>query len=480
MPGKPVVRSLLQQRRRWWFVAGIVMTVASVAALSAFGGSHLPNPLNSPDPSGVLSTYSTAGGVDPGNPFFQSLGTNGRSCGSCHVSTDAWSITPDHLRDRFNESRGLDPVFRPVDGANCPSADVSTLHARREAYSLLLEKGLIRVSLSVPATAEFSVEQIRDPYSCAETTPTQLALYRRPLPATNLNFLSAVMWDGRETIFGAIPGKSLNLTQSLSNQANDATLGHAQAAVPPTQEQVDQIVQFETALYTAQAFDQRAGDLDDDGGKGGPFNLSKQNFYIGINDALGGDPTGAAFNPNAFTLYDAWLNDNRHDRDEGRREDREAVARGEALFNTFPIRIRNVGGLNDALGVETINGTCTTCHDSPNAGDHSFSVPLRIGTTDYPAIAPLDVSGLPVYSIKCSNGTEIQTTDPGRSMISGKCADVGKVKGPILRALAGRAPYFHNGSAKTLRDVVEFYDQRFILNLTEEQKHDLVAFLKTL
>jgi cytochrome c peroxidase len=65
-------------------------------------------------------------------------------------------------------------------------------------------------------------------------------------------------------------------------------------------------------------------------------------------------------------------------------------------------------------------------------------------------------------------------------LITGKCSDVGKTKGPILRGLAARAPYFHNGSAATLNDVVEFYNQRFVLNLTEEQERDLVAFLETL
>src|SRR5579864_4438775 len=132
MFSKSVVRHMFRLHRRSWLGSAIAVALISVAALSASGGSHLPNPLNSPDSSGVLSTYSTAGGVDVGNAFFQSLGTNGRSCGSCHVSTDAWSITPEHLRNRFVESRGLDPVFRPVDGSNCPSADVSTLPARRE------------------------------------------------------------------------------------------------------------------------------------------------------------------------------------------------------------------------------------------------------------------------------------------------------------------------------------------------------------
>jgi cytochrome c peroxidase len=74
----------------------------------------------------------------------------------------------------------------------------------------------------------------------------------------------------------------------------------------------------------------------------------------------------------------------------------------------------------------------------------------------------------------------LRTTDPGRAMISGKCDDIGKTKGPMLRGLAARAPYFHNGSAPTLRDAVEFYDRRFNLNMTPQQKADLVAFLQTL
>jgi cytochrome c peroxidase len=146
----------------------------------------------------------------------------------------------------------------------------------------------------------------------------------------------------------------------------------------------------------------------------------------------------------------------------------------------LPIRITGVGGLNDALGMPVIDGTCTTCHDSPNVGNHSFSVPLNIGTTDYPALPALDIAGMPVYTIQCSNGSSSQVTDPGRAMISGKCADIGKVKGPVLRGLAGRAPYFHNGAAEGLDDVVEFYNQRFNLSLTEQQKSDLVAFLRTL
>jgi cytochrome c peroxidase len=446
---------------------GLLTAVLFGLAAGIFAGSSLPNPLNSTDPTGTLSTYSTAGGVDLSNPFFQNLGTNGRSCGSCHVSSDAWTVTPPDLQARFNSSNGLDPIFRPVDGSDCPSDDVSTFQARQSAYSLLLNKGLIRISLAVPSTAQFAITGIQDPYSCPQTTATQPAFYRRPLPATNLDFLSAVMWDGRETAKDPTTGY-INLTQSLTNQAIDATLGHAQAINPPTTQQLAQIVSFETALYTAQSQDESAGNLTALGATGGPVNLSTQHFYIGINDSLGGDPTGAAFNPNVFTLYNKWANLNSQ-------PNRQTVARGQALFNTLQFQITGVRGLPDMQA-----GHCTTCHDSPNVGNHSFSVPLNIGTTAYPALPALDISNLPVYTVQCSDGTSVQVTDLGRAMISGQCADVGKVKGPILRGLAGRAPYFHNGAAATLDDVVEFYNERFNLNLTAQRKSDLVAFLLTL
>ena len=74
----------------------------------------------------------------------------------------------------------------------------------------------------------------------------------------------------------------------------------------------------------------------------------------------------------------------------------------------------------------------------------------------------------------------IDVMRPGRALITGKWKDVGRFKGPILRGLAGRAPYFHNGSAETLDDAVTFYNRRFALGLSNQQIADLVAFLQTL
>ena len=88
---------------------------------------------------------------------------------------------------------------------------------------------------------------------------------------------------------------------------------------------------------------------------------------------------------------------------------------------------------------------------------------------------------MPLYTLR-NNGTgqTVQTTDPGRAMITGKWADIGKFKGPILRGVAARPPYFHNGSAATLADVVDFYDTRFNIHMTGQQKRDMVAFLSAL
>ena len=445
----------------------LLVLVLGFAGLAHTVRSTLPNPIVSPNDSGTLSTFSTSGPIDVTTPFFQSIGTNGRTCNSCHVSSSAWTISPAEVQSRFASSNGTDPIFRTVDGANCPSADVSTVTARQAAYSLLLNKGLIRISLPVPATADFHITNIQDPYNCAQTTPAQPAMYRRPLPSTNIPFLTTVMWDGRES------PKGRSLDANLMQQAIDATSGHAQGAVTPTAGQLQQIVAFEKALYTAQSSDQGAGSLNARGAMGGANNLSGQEFYAGINDVLGADPEGHPFDSKAFTTYDNWQG--------SPSPQRASIARGQALFNTFPITITGVAGLNDIPGLSTVNGTCTTCHDSPNVGNHSVPLAINIGITDYPPVPALDVSGLPVYTIQCNaTGGTVQTTDPARAMVTGKCADVGKTKGPILRGLAARAPYFHNGAAKTLDDAVEFYNQRFQLAFTDQQKKDLVAFLKTL
>lgn len=463
-------------------------------AISATGNADpptfLPNMLPFPNPTGRAATFSSVGKVDLTGPFFQSLGSNGRSCGSCHQPSDGWTITPAHVQARFDATDGTDPIFRTVDGSNSPDADVSTVEARRSAYSMLLTKGLIRVGIGIPVgeEVEFELAAMDDPYGYASAN--ELSLFRRPLPSTNLKFLSTVMWDGRETFKDpasqdCILGTTIcfaTIHFDLAHQSNSATVGHAQAAQPLTSGQREAILAFETTLFTAQVFDNDAKELSARHALGGPAPLPQQNFYFGINDVASGDyRTHALFDPIVFKLYDAWNwpQDNGGDGGDAPStvEARRAVARGEALFNTKLINITGVKGLNDDLSVPLLQGSCTTCHDTPGSGNHSIPAPLDIGLTDASRRTP----DLPLYTLRNKKtGKTIETTDPGRALSTGKWSDIGRFKGPILRGLAARAPYFHNGSAATLSDAVDFYDQRFGIGLTEEQKSDLVAFLRTL
>ena len=433
------------------------------------------------DPTGAVATFQPNGATFTfNNAFFQNLGTNGRTCFTCHQPQNGWSVSAADVAKRFAASAGIDPIFRLVDGATCPNVNVSTLAAKKQAYKLLTSKGLIRIGLPILAGAKFTVTAVHDPYQCNTnpvtglTSPTSgiVSTYRRPLPSTNLGFLSAIMFDGREP--------------SLSNQAIDATLGHAQADTPPTAEQVAEIVAFESGLFTAQIFDQKAKDLSDDGSTGGPMALSLQfaNFFIGVNDPLGLNPHGTPFTSQIFDLYRPWLGLYGKDRVAALRQ---SIARGEELFNNTNINITGVSGLNDELNVASIPGFCGTCHDTPKVGNHSVKAPLDIGVADAGANSPpvLDISGLPVFVLTCIdqgplNGKKYIVTDPGRAMISGECKDIGRFKGPILRGLASRAPYFHNGSAATLMDVLNFYDHRFGIGFTDQQKADLVNFLNAL
>ena len=355
-----------------------------------------------PDRRGRDLQSSCADRHDP-NPFFQSLGINGRACATCHEPRSGWGVSAASIQDRFDESNGTDPIFSLVDGATCPSDDVSTIAAKRR-LTAAADKGLIRVFLPLPATQfgtnppvpDYEVSVMSDPYGCTNllSSPPMISVYRRPLPSANLGFLTecppgqatcaplSIMWDGREA--------------SLESQSIDATLGHAQALNPPTGAQIAQIVNFESGIFDAQEFDNEAGNLHARHASGGPEALSQQDFFIGINDVL-----TPGFTPEIFTLYDPWENVPPHGRNAGR----AAVARGEIVFNSKPITISGVNGLNlfasDPLGANTIVGTCGTCHDSPNVGNHSKKLPINIGIAD--ATPPvLDVSGLPMFTVKCT------------------------------------------------------------------------------
>lgn len=95
-----------------------------------------------------------------------------------------------------------------------------------------------------------------------------------------------------------------------------------------------------------------------------------------------------------------------------------------------------------------------------------------------------------------NNGLDLADDDVGLMAVTGKLADRGKFKTPSLRNVAATAPYMHDGRFSTLEEVVEHYSDGVKrtdqldpnlakhpasgMQLTEEEKRALVAFLKTL
>ncbi|MDA2924006.1 cytochrome-c peroxidase [Acidobacteria bacterium AH-259-L09] len=111
-------------------------------------------------------------------------------------------------------------------------------------------------------------------------------------------------------------------------------------------------------------------------------------------------------------------------------------------------------------------GNCTACHVGPNFTDerfHDTGIAWRDG----------------------------QLLDPGRFAVTGKEQDRGAFKTPTLREIEHTAPYMHDGSLETLKDVIDFYDRGGNPNpyldpelrrlaLTAEEKKALLAFLRSL
>ncbi|HLK50577.1 MAG TPA: hypothetical protein VKT49_20695 [Bryobacteraceae bacterium] len=406
--------------------------------------------------SGQLRLLNTSGAVETnGHPFFTPLGSNGRACVTCHQPTSGMSLSLDLIRQRWADTQGKDPLFAPIDGSNCPDLP----QEREESHSLLLERGLFRIALPwPPLTAEgrpvkpdFRIEVVRDPTGCNRSSAV-ISVYRRPRVVANLKYIAlptgmALMADGREP--------------SLQSQAKTAALVHEQASTAPTAAQIQQIEEFERQLFMAQHSDNVGGLL---GEAGGPALLGVENVMRGV-AGPGAVPTAGQL-PSSF---DAWRDASTPNLAIRQRAFRESVVRGVDLFASREF------ALPDGR-----SGTCASCH-RPGI-NRSFD----IGTTNAPTAK--ESAELPLFRITCEAsapphpqlGRTFLTQDPGRALITGKCADAGSIVMQQFRGLIARAPYFANGSAGDLNELVDFYNRRFKIGLGDKEKQDLVNFLSIL
>jgi cytochrome c peroxidase len=411
---------------------------ASEAALNDKSRTkQIPNEHPFKNEGGHAATFNAQGdgSLDLTNAFHTPQGTNGRSCGSCHLPTSGWTITPAQVEALFAESGGTAPLFL-ISDANSPNADVSTVEARYASFSML-RKALFRRGGAPPATREFDIVGAEDRFGWGSATPQRFSFFRRPLATANFHATKNVHWDDNFTRLGQ------TVTQGLGAQVV-GNIKNAQAGTPPSQATIDTIVGYESALSVAQLIVPGAGRLDDCGARGGPRNLAAQAPVSG-----------------RFDLYDAWAEGVAPP--ECASPARAAIARGQALFNTK----RNARG-----------GTCNGCHNAQNDGSNVNGSLFDVGASQ-DRWASID--GLPIYTVRNrATGEEIRTTDPGKANLTGKWSDMNRFKVPSLRGVAARAPYFHNGSAKSLHDVVHLYETTLGFDFSTEEESDVVAFLNAL
>lgn len=392
---------------------------------SRFRGSLANNHLM-PNAGGDAATFSPRGSVNLSGEFFKAQGKNGQSCASCHIPEEAWSITPATLQKLFDETDGKAPVFSPLD-ANNPNMDISTKEARRAAYSMLLTKGLFRRGGAPRPDSEWELIAVDDPHGLASLN--LMVEWRRPQPTINFPVgSSTVNWDGVNTM-----GEDLHA--GLVKQTGKLITGALQGP-PPTPQLVNEIVDFETSLFTAQVTRPGMGRLDADGARGGPEALASMPKVEG-----------------PFNLFDAWAN--------SPDPKRAQVYRGQQVFNSMNAN----------------HSSCNFCHDAANNGTNMSNILFDIDT----ASADVRTPDLPLYTFRNKEtGKILQLTDAGLGQFTGRWIDLGDFKTPSLRGLAARAPYFHNGIAPTLEDVVHHYETRLGFVFTDQERADLVAFLKAL
>jgi hypothetical protein len=458
-----------------------------------------PPSLSYPNGSGVSTTLNAAGPTSTaGHPFFSSLTPNGRACVSCHQPSDGMSLSVDSIRRRWDETNGKDPIFASNDGSNCPSLPQSD----RASHSLMLERGLVRVARSWPprdATGraidpEFTLEVVRDPTGCnldrqygLRGPQPMVSVYRRPRPATNIKYLTAVGFpfepkNGMPLPTDAETGQRVsgnilsdNRAPTIRVQIRDALRTHLALTTPAPAQTVEAIEAFLQQLYSAQSVHTLGGLLTDGGASGGPEALrdAKEGDL-----QYGGSPI--------WKEFASWKKPEMRGTSPEQQAFRESVARGAEIFANRTFLIDDSAGITNMGFGSPVRNSCAFCHNMQRTGMDVAPGQVDIGTTNSPHAN--SSPELPLFKLTCKAtarahpylGRVVYTQDPGFALTTGKCVDIGKITMQSMRALAARPPYFANGSAKTLREIVDYYERRYRIGLSEQEKQDLTNLMSVL
>lgn len=379
---------------------------------------------------GVRSSSSQGNPIPTTSEFFQAQGSNGRNCETCHPQSDGWSLNADTVRRVFDATNGFDPLFSRVDtdvpGLTDEHIDGLSVRDRRKLFTMLLQAKFTR-NVTLPATRDYDLTAATDPFGVSSVANQRMWFFRRSIPTTNFKS-STVMWDGANTV-------ATGLRDGLIRQARNNVTGAQEGTAAPD-EVIFEIVDFEMSISTARVHMPGVGRLDTHGAKGGPENHRNQPLVAG-----------------RFDLFDAY----KHSFNPFKR----AIYRGQELFNN-----------GDHLG-----NRCGGCHNAANSGQNVNGTLFDVGVSR-PEFANADMA---VFTFtEHGTGAVHVSTDGGRGIRTGRFADLSRFKVPTLRGLIARDEYFHNGIARSLEEVVDFYEAARGFDFTRQEERDLITFMSAL
>jgi cytochrome c peroxidase len=344
------------------------------------------------------------------------LGANGRSCADCHMPTDHFQLSPSSVEARFQRLQARrhgdtdadDPLFRPID------ADDFRLHGdAANDFGTLRRQGLIRITMPLPANVKL----------LNGTTPTAETFVDvwRMVPSVNdvaitgPDFQNAWFREPNKT-----GGYQLDARiETLEQQALAAFKAHAQIAVDPDAQVLEDLAAFQRTLFTnnhvrklAEAMHLGVDPLPDPDRGLSPLETEGKAVFVRACAQCHGGPAQTLSQPMPPTV----------------------------------VRYHDIG---------------TQC---PRQQD-TVSPPRWVA-----APCPADVANkVRRYEFTTATGAKIvrESSDPGRALLTGFVGgpppqdDWQKFDMPGLRGIGNTAPYFHNNSAPNLEAVVDHYIEFF-------------------
>ncbi len=418
--------------------------------------------------------------------------TNGRSCATCHVLDEHTVLTPANVSARL-AANPADPLFNRIDADDPFAAELSYEH---------LKKGLVRVVLDLPDNMD-----LIDLEGNVVTPPERTVEVWRAVPTVyDVAITGPYQYDGRH--------------ETLQEQAQGAITAHSEGGEVASRD-LDAITEFQRGLFTsnrarsvAQQLAQGvpAGDivrpeLDFEGLN--PAQARGREVYDAACEAChGGATTSLVVNR---VIHDLTFVELKPD--------------GNVLFDTsvqppVPVLLPrpgdeflNIGTANlSALGQLGILPVFNASVALPQYRYRFYTdgsrtvkdvdlppLPVTASGSPFDLQPALDENGAPIFGPNFL--PQLFSTDPGRAAITGDPHHFETFDVPPLRGIARSAPYFHDNSAETLRDLVDIYS-RFIVqffaplnlplvnppefeggppeSLTPQQKQDLIEFLTVL